>query len=87
MESAGHQAPGDLATEDWSKTGEGKIHLQSNTDRENYIRKFDGPAKNFTPQSEEEHEFYNQVLGSIGATFGKYPNVPDFPLNFAIWSQ
>ena len=49
-----------VATEDPSC--EKKVHLQSNTDGENYIRKFDDPSKKFKPQGAEEHEFYNQVF-------------------------
>ena len=36
---------------------EEKMHLHPNTDGEKYIRKFDDPAQNFQPQSEEEHDF------------------------------
>ena len=62
-----------------------KVHLRLNTDGEQYIKKFDDPAKNFKRQTEEEHEFYKQVLNSICARFGKYPsNLQDFPLNTAI---
>ena len=34
------------------------------------IWKFDDPAKNLNPRSEEKHELYNQVLNSICASFG-----------------
>ena len=52
------------------------------------MRKLDDLAKTFKPQSEEEHEFYYQVLDSVCARFGKDPNnLQDFPLNVAIWSQ
>ena len=38
--------------------------------------------KNFKPQCEDEHEFYNQKLDSICARCGKDPNsLPDFHLN------
>ena len=37
-------------------------------------------AKNFKPQSEEEHEFYNEILDSNFARFGEGPtNLQDFP--------
>ena len=73
-----------LATEDPSNTGERKVHLQSNTDVEIYIRKFFDLAKNFAPQSEEEHDLHNHVLDSICAIFGKYlQSLQDFPLNVA----
>ena len=34
-----------------------KVHFQPNTDGAQNIRKFDDLAKNFQPQSQEEHEF------------------------------
>ena len=43
-------------------SSEKKVHFHPNADGEKYIRKFDDPVKNFKPQSEEEHEFHNQVL-------------------------
>ena len=49
-----------------------KVHLRSNIDGEYYIRKFDDLAKTFAPHSEQEHEFYNPVLDSIRARYGKY---------------
>ena len=68
-----HQAPDipgasssgrQVATEDLSSGR--KVHLRHNTDGEQYIKKFDDPAKNFMPQSEEEHECCNQeVLNSF----------------------
>ena len=59
-----------------------------NTDGEQYIKKFDDPAKSFKPQSDEEHEFYNRVLDVMCARFGKYPaNLQDFKLNVTIWSK
>ena len=61
LEAAGASSSARLvATEDPSNTGERKLHLQTTTDGEKYIKKFDDPAKNFNPQSEEEHESYNQ---------------------------
>ena len=43
-------------------------------------RKLDDPAKKFKPPSEEEHEFYHQLLDSICATFGEDPtNLQGFP--------
>ena len=55
LEAAGASSSGRLvATEDLSN--EMNVHLHPNTDGENYIRKFDDPAKKFKPQSEEEHE-------------------------------
>ena len=42
-----HQALRDQLQLDASNTGEKKVHLLSNTDGENYIRKFDDIAKNF----------------------------------------
>ena len=43
---------------------------------EKYIRKIDDSAKNFAPRSEEEHEFYNQVLHSICAKLERDPHRP-----------
>ena len=57
-----------VVTEELSR---GKVvHLRPNTDGEKYVKKFNGPAKNFKPQSEEEHEFYNQISNSICAKIG-----------------
>ena len=42
---------------------EKKVHLQSNTDGDKYIRKFDDRAKKFKPQSQEEHEFLQPNIG------------------------
>ena len=44
---------------------------------------------NCEPQSEEEHEFYNQVLESICARLGRDPTKlsQNFLLNVATWSQ
>ena len=75
-----------VATEDLS-SGK-KVHLRPNIDGQQYIKKFDDPAENLKRQSEEEHEFYNQVLNIICARFFWYPdNLQDFPLNDAILSQ
>ena len=75
-----------VAAEDLSS--EKKGHLLPNTDGEEYIRKFDHPAKSFKPQTEVEHELHNRVSNSICARFGKYStHIPDFPHNVAIWSQ
>ena len=75
LEAAGASGSGrPVAAEDPSNTSEGKVHLQSNTDGEKYIQKFDDPANNLKPQSEEEHEFHNQVLDSCCARFGKVHN-------------
>ena len=46
---------------------------------ERYIRKFGDPAKNIAPQSQDEHENFNQVLDSMCSSFGEYPtNLQDF---------
>ena len=72
-----------VATEDLS-SGK-KVDLRPNTDTS---RSSTIPQKKIKPQSEEEHEFYNQVLNSICARFGKdLANLQDFLLNVAIWSQ
>ena len=48
----------------------------------------DDLAKNVKPQSEEEHDFKNQILESVCALFGKdLTNLQDSLLNVAIWSQ
>ena len=41
------------------------IFVQILMERSKYSRKFDDPAKNVEPQSEEEHDFHNQVLNSF----------------------
>ena len=54
LEAAGVSISGrPVATEDPSNTGERKVHLQSNTDGEKNISKFDDLANNFKPRSEE----------------------------------
>ena len=56
LETTGASSSGrPVATEDVS-SGK-KVHFHSNTHGEQYIKKFDDPAKNFKPQSEEEHSF------------------------------
>ena len=69
-------------------SSEPKVHLHPNTDAEKYIRKFDDAAKNFKPQSDEEHEFNNQVLDRKCARLGRHLTILQyFPLKVAIWSQ
>ena len=48
------------ATEDLS-SGK-KVYLRPNTDGEMHMKMFDDPANNVKAQSEEEHEFNNQIL-------------------------
>ena len=75
-----------VAAEDLSS--EKKGHLHPSTDGEEYIRKFDHPAKSFKPQTEVELELHNRVSNSICERFGKYStHFPDFPHSVAIWSQ
>ena len=83
-----HQASGDRLLQKILQVRR-KFILIEITDGEEYIRKFDDTAKNFKPQSEEEHEFYNQVLNSLCAQdLVKYPtSLQEFPLNVAMWSQ
>ena len=38
------------------------VHLHPDTEWRKYIKKFDDPANNLVPQSEEKHEVYNHVL-------------------------
>ena len=79
VEAAGVPSSGGPVATEKDSSSEKKVHLHPNTDGEKYIRKFDDPAKKFKPQSEEEHEFYNQVLDRKCARFGKYPtNLQDF---------
>ena len=62
--------------------GESIVHRI--TDGEKKVKKFDGLATIFKPQSEEEHEIHNQIFDSIG----KGPiNLRPFPLNVAIGSE
>ena len=64
LEAAGpSSSEGPGAAEDSSHVGERKVHFQSNTDGEKNIRKFDGLAKNFKPQSEEGHEIGQSSVG------------------------
>ena len=62
MEAAGVSSCGrPVATED--PASEKKVHIQSNTDGEKYIRKFIDPAKNLQPQSVEEHKNLQSSIG------------------------
>ena len=65
-----------------------RLEHQAPGDRLLQNKKFDNPAKNFKPQSEEEHEIFNQVLNSICANFGtSLTSLLNFLVNVAIWSQ
>ena len=44
-------------------SSEKDVHLQANADGESYIRKFNDLVTTFKPQSEEDHEFLQSVLG------------------------
>ena len=69
-------------------SGGKRVHLHPSTDGEKYITKFDGSAKNFKPQSDEEHTFHSQVLNSICANVGQDPtNIQNRPLNVSISSH
>ena len=71
LEAAGASSSGRrVATEDPSNTSERKVHLQSHTDGEKYIRKLDDLAENLEPQSEKEHEFDNQNFGLYSCSIG-----------------
>ena len=68
--------------------GEGKVDLQTNTDGEQHIRRFDDPAKSFQLQIQQEQEFYTIVLHGIFAIFGKDPQIfVSFRSKKAIWRQ
>ena len=51
-----------VAAEDPSNTGERKVHLQSNTDGEKYIKKIDDLATSSKPQSEDEQENFQSSI-------------------------
>ena len=72
-----HQPPGDQKRllRDPSNTGERKVYLQTNTDGEQYIKKFDDPATSFQPENQEEQEFHTMVLHSICAQFREGPHI------------
>ena len=66
----GHQAPSDRLLQKILQVKREFIFIVILID-ENTL-KFDDPANNFKPQSEEELEIYKQVLDSIYARFGEY---------------
>ena len=62
------------ATRDPLNACEGKVYLQTNTG-EQYIRKFEDPAKSFSPQDQKEQEFCTASENKLGMT----------PLTFVIF--